>query len=130
MPDLHREIVFETEVVEHLTAHGWLEGDWQNYDREYANYEQDLIWWLAEANAKDWNKLPIKSDEEKEKVLSARARARGNERQRLASSIAAWIQAPQCKVRGLPVQTESFTQYRCLRQILKGSMPCSKASPL
>ena len=80
MPDLHREIVFETEVIEHLTSNGWLAGDWQNYDRELAIYPEDLIWWLKETNAKDWNKLPIKTDEEKEKVLISRACAEMNDK--------------------------------------------------
>lgn len=80
MAELHREIVFETEVVEHLISHGWLEGDWQNYDREHAIYPEDLVWWLKEINAKDWNRLPIKSDEEKEKVLIGRVCAEMNDK--------------------------------------------------
>lgn len=73
MPELHKENVFETEIVEHLTANGWLEGNWQGYDRERAIYAEDLVWWLREINAKDWQKLPIKSEEEKEKAVLARA---------------------------------------------------------
>ncbi|HMQ05455.1 MAG TPA: DEAD/DEAH box helicase family protein [Pyrinomonadaceae bacterium] len=73
MPDIHTENVFETELVKHLTDNGWLEGDWQNYDRETALYTEDLVWWLREINAKEWQKLSIRSDEEKEKAVIARA---------------------------------------------------------
>ncbi len=73
MPELHKENVFETEVVEHLTANGWLEGEWQNYDRERALYTEDLLWWLREQNPKEWQKLSIRDEDEKEKAVIARA---------------------------------------------------------
>ena len=73
MPELHKENVFETEIVEHLTANGWLEGEWQNYDREKALYTEDLLWWLREQNPKEWQKLSIRTEDEKEKAVIARA---------------------------------------------------------
>ncbi len=72
MPDLHKENIFEAEVVDHLTKHGWLQGSAAEYDRERAIYTEDLLWWLREENAKDWEKLPIAIEAEKEKALLAR----------------------------------------------------------
>lgn len=73
MPELHKEDVFESEIIEHLTSNGWIEGAWQEYDREHALYTEDFVWWLREVNARDWQKLPIKSDDEKKRALIARA---------------------------------------------------------
>src|SRR5437016_3970469 len=71
MPELHREKVFEAEVVEHLTAHGWLLGDWRNYDRELSLYTEDLFAWLRETQSKEWQKL-TGSEQEKEQTIAAR----------------------------------------------------------
>lgn len=72
MPELHKEIVFEKEIVEHLAANGWLVGEASAFDRERAIYPEDVVWWLRNANPQDWAKLAIKSDEDKEKALLAR----------------------------------------------------------
>jgi type I restriction enzyme, R subunit len=46
MADPH-EIVFETEICEHLAAHGWLySADDTGYDRERALFPEDLFAWL------------------------------------------------------------------------------------
>ncbi|MER5730152.1 DEAD/DEAH box helicase family protein [Streptomyces sp. NPDC002138] len=43
----HNEIVFETEICEHLAAHGWLySADDTGYDRERALFPADLFAWL------------------------------------------------------------------------------------
>ena len=57
MSEKHREIHFETEIVNHLTAHGWLEGDPAGYDRALALYPQDLIGWLQDTQPNELAKL-------------------------------------------------------------------------
>jgi type I restriction enzyme R subunit len=43
----HNEVVFETEICEHLAAHGWLySADDTGYDRERALFPEDLFAWL------------------------------------------------------------------------------------
>src|SRR3954471_11049250 len=43
----HNEVVFETEICEHLAAHGWLySANYAGYDRERALFPEDLFAWL------------------------------------------------------------------------------------
>lgn len=43
----HNEVVFETEICEHLAAHGWLySANDTGYDRERALFPEDLFAWL------------------------------------------------------------------------------------
>ena len=44
---LHKEISFETEICDHLAAHGWLyaEGDAAGYDRARALFPADILAW-------------------------------------------------------------------------------------
>ncbi|TFV58991.1 UNVERIFIED_ORG: type I restriction endonuclease subunit R, partial [Bacillus sp. AZ43] len=43
----HNEVVFETEICEHLAAHGWLYStNDAGYDRERALFSEDLFAWL------------------------------------------------------------------------------------
>ncbi|MFC7646745.1 hypothetical protein ACFQX6_43970 [Streptosporangium lutulentum] len=43
----HNEVVFETEICEHLVAHGWLYStNDAGYDRERALFPEDLFAWL------------------------------------------------------------------------------------
>ncbi len=72
MTDKHREIHFETELVDHLTGHGWLEGDPQRYDRERALYPDDLIGWLRESQPEAWRKAEASYGEAVEEQLLAR----------------------------------------------------------
>ena len=45
----HHEVVFETEICEHLAAHGWLYStNDADYDRERALFPEDLVAWLEE----------------------------------------------------------------------------------
>lgn len=53
----HRERTFEDEVVAHLTAHGWLEGRSDGYDRELALYPEDVLGWLEETQPAELAKL-------------------------------------------------------------------------
>ena len=54
---MHRERTFEDEVVAHLTAHGWLEGRSDGYDRELALYPEDVLGWLTDTQPTELAKL-------------------------------------------------------------------------
>ncbi|HEX2219305.1 MAG TPA: DEAD/DEAH box helicase family protein [Gemmatimonadales bacterium] len=56
---IHREIAFETEICEHLAAHGWLyaEGDAAKYDRGRALFPGDVLAWVQEAHPDAWTTL-------------------------------------------------------------------------
>ena len=45
---LHKEISFESEICQHLSAHGWLyaEGDAAGYDRTRALFPADVLAWV------------------------------------------------------------------------------------
>jgi type I restriction enzyme, R subunit len=53
----HRERTFEDEIVEHLTAHGWLMGDASKYNRELALYPDDVIGWLEDTQPQEVAKV-------------------------------------------------------------------------
>lgn len=59
MSDLHKEIHFETEICEHLAAHGWLytEGDATGYDRARALFPADVLAWIQTAQPQAWDAL-------------------------------------------------------------------------
>src|SRR5690242_18345274 len=56
MNDLHREINLETDICDHLAAHGWLyaSGDAANYDRAGTLFPPDVIAWLQSTQPKAW----------------------------------------------------------------------------
>ncbi|BDU04612.1 type I restriction endonuclease subunit R [Nocardia cyriacigeorgica] len=57
-PDGTREKVFETEIAEHLAAHGWeySETD-EGYDVERAIWPEDVHWWLSETQPVEYAKV-------------------------------------------------------------------------
>ena len=53
----HNEVVFETEICEHLAAHGWLySANDAGYDRERALFPEDLFAWLEETQPAAYEK--------------------------------------------------------------------------
>ena len=56
---LHREINFETEICDHLAAHGWIyaAGDDKLYDRARALFPPDLVAWVQATQPDEWAKL-------------------------------------------------------------------------
>lgn len=58
MPDKTLEKAFETEICDHLAAHGWLYSpDDTGYDRERAIFPEDLFGWLQETQPEQFAKL-------------------------------------------------------------------------
>ncbi len=57
MVEKHKEIVFEKEIVEYLTVHGWQEGDHEKYNRELALYPEDVIGWIKDTQPQAWEKF-------------------------------------------------------------------------
>jgi type I restriction enzyme R subunit len=59
MTDLHKEINFENEICDHLSANGWLyqEGDANQYDREYNLFSSDFIEWVQSTQPVEWDTL-------------------------------------------------------------------------
>jgi type I restriction enzyme R subunit len=74
---LHHEIAFETEICEHLGAHGWLyaEGDAAGYDRARALFPADVIAWVQASQPKAWDTLVKNHGAKAETVLLDRLRA-------------------------------------------------------
>src|SRR5471032_1994505 len=56
---VHKEIRFETEICQHLAAHGWLyaEGDAAGYDRARALFPADVMAWVQATQPKAWESL-------------------------------------------------------------------------
>lgn len=72
MASKHQEIHFESDIVAHLTGHGWLEGDPAKYDRELALYPEDVFAWIQETQPKTWEKLKAAKNGKTEAALLAR----------------------------------------------------------
>lgn len=51
------EWVFQNEMVTHLLANGWLLGKPENYNRELALYEEDLLGFVKETQDAQWQKF-------------------------------------------------------------------------
>ena len=81
MSSLHKEISFETEICEHLAAHGWLyaEGDAKAYDRARALFPADVIAWVQAAQPKAWAALEKNHGAQATEVLLTRLRASLNQ---------------------------------------------------
>lgn len=75
--DIHKEVHFETEICEHLGAHGWLyaEGDAAHYDRPRALFPTDLTAWVQGTQPQAWEALARNHGAQAETVLLDRVRA-------------------------------------------------------
>ncbi|MFP3801161.1 type I restriction endonuclease subunit R [Paraburkholderia sp. SIMBA_027] len=65
----HQEIHFESDIVAHLTANGWLDGDPAKYNRELALYPEDIFAWLQETQPKTWEQLKAAKNDKTEAAL-------------------------------------------------------------
>src|ERR1019366_7725591 len=73
---LHKEISFESEICEHLAAHGWLyaEGDAAGYDRARALFPADVLAWVQATQPNAWEVLAKNHGSQAGEVLLARLR--------------------------------------------------------
>jgi type I restriction enzyme, R subunit len=53
----HKEITFETEIVDYLTQHEWIEGTSEGYDKALALYPEDLITYIKTTQPKEYEKF-------------------------------------------------------------------------
>jgi type I restriction enzyme R subunit len=79
---LHKEISFETEVCDHLAAHGWLytDGDAASYDHALALFPADVLAWLRDTQPQAWDALTKNHGAQAAEVLLARLREQLNAR--------------------------------------------------
>ncbi|MES9857309.1 MAG: type I restriction endonuclease [Sedimenticola sp.] len=52
-----REVVFQDEIIQQLLANGWLLGKPEQYNRELALYEEDLLGFVQETQDGQWQKF-------------------------------------------------------------------------
>ena len=77
---VHKEISFETEICDHLAAHGWLyaapdtEGDAAGYDKARACYPADVMVWVQTTQPKAWETLQKNHGTQAEASLLTRLR--------------------------------------------------------
>ena len=79
---LHREVNFETEICEHLAAHGWLyaDGDAAHYDRARALFPADVLAWVQDTQPNAWATLEKNHGPQAAAVLLDRLRTSLNQR--------------------------------------------------
>ncbi len=74
---LQKEIHFENEICEHLTAHGWIyaEGDASHYDRARALFHSDVLAWVQATQPQAWDALEKSHGAGASETLLTRLRA-------------------------------------------------------
>lgn len=83
---LHNEIQFETDICDHLVAHGWLyappgsEGDAKGYDTARALYPADVLAWVQTSQPQTWEVLQKNHGPAAEAMLLDRLRKALDER--------------------------------------------------
>ena len=53
----HKEIVFETEIIQHLTQHDWVEGNSEGYDKALALYPEDVVNFIKNTQPEAYEKF-------------------------------------------------------------------------
>jgi type I restriction enzyme, R subunit len=51
------ELTFQSDIIQQLLANGWLLGKPENYNRELALYEEDLLGFVKETQDAQWRKF-------------------------------------------------------------------------
>lgn len=69
MPKSAAERAFQTEIVDHLTSTGWLEGRSADYDRERALYPEDVLGFVKETQPEAWEKFSKQYPKDPETAL-------------------------------------------------------------
>lgn len=57
MSDKSNELTFQNDMINHLVKGGWKIGKPEHYNRELALYSEDLVSYVKETQAKQWEKL-------------------------------------------------------------------------
>ncbi|WP_321404472.1 type I restriction endonuclease [Maridesulfovibrio sp.] len=52
-----REKQFQQDIIDSLAANGWIVGKAENYDREHALYNEDVVGFMREAHPDQWDKF-------------------------------------------------------------------------
>ena len=55
--DATRESIFQNDIIQQMLAKGWQLGTPQGYNRETALYEQDVLDFVQQTQAQDWQKF-------------------------------------------------------------------------
>ncbi len=53
----HKEIVFETEIVQYLTSNDWVEGNSEGYDKALALYPEDVVSYIKTTQPEAYEKF-------------------------------------------------------------------------
>ena len=69
MSSRHKERQFQVEIVQHLVAHGWVEGSASGYDREEALYPTDLVEYISTTQPKAYEKMQTREGAKTNEVL-------------------------------------------------------------
>jgi type I restriction enzyme R subunit len=79
---VHKELAFETEICEHLAAHGWLyaPGDASAYDRARALFPADVTAWVQATQPKAWEVLVKNHGSKAEQTLLDRLKEQLDQR--------------------------------------------------
>jgi len=81
MSNLHKEVNFEIEICDHLTAHGWLYADHDaDYDRARALFPADVLAWLQATQPHSWEALTKNHGAQAPDVVLGRLRDALNQR--------------------------------------------------
>lgn len=59
------EFTFQNDIIRQLVANGWLLGKPENYNRELALYEEDLLGFLSRSHAPAWECIRVQIDHER-----------------------------------------------------------------
>lgn len=80
--NLHKEINFELDICEHLSANGWLyaDGDAAKYDRTLALFPEDVIAWIKATQSAEWEAVVKSHGAQAEATVLSRLRDSINQR--------------------------------------------------
>lgn len=65
----HKEVVFETEIVRHLTQNDWVEGDSTGYDKALALYPEDMVAFIKNTQPDAYEKFAKRYSTDTDKHL-------------------------------------------------------------
>lgn len=57
MTDTTQERVFQDDIISQMVANGWVQGTGEDYNRESALYEADVLTFIKETQPKEWEKF-------------------------------------------------------------------------